>query len=548
MLLVEYFLTDEFAGVKFVAWNANNFDAYFLAAALIQLPDYVIRPYLTRTNALRGLKVIKREDINKENPRCWEFLDGIAITGLVGVSLAKFTKNFAPEHQKMSGVIDFESEEFDYTNPQHRAYALQDSIALYKAMVNAQDILLTEFNQPFAVTMGGACIKIFKAHIPEGVEVHHIPPDALDIVRSYVMRGGFCYCVKRFQGKVWKYDINQAYAAAMREAKLPAGNVFHVKRGVHKFARTYVARLTASNPRNKIPFYYRSERDGRVRSLFATTEIHDTWLTNIEVSQLEREGWKINIIESWCWEEDFSMKDYVDKLERGRMGAVGGPSGPKGTVYKNVGNHSYGKTVEQLEAITYVLAAECPDGFVPYYANEDEPLEHVFMRKEDDVQAKDYHKPQIGAFITAQVRMVVRRAALVSPESWLYADTDCVVFSRDVTAALDIDAKRYGAWKIEESGTPYQMIAKKVYAEYETEFDGQNPRDFTGPPRPDRKCSAKGMNVKRLRAADFYEWFDGEPPLQLQVQRNNFVSVMRGVEMYRSQLRHGTAVEKTLAL
>jgi hypothetical protein len=88
------------------------------------------------------------------------------------------------------------------------------------------------------------------------------------------------------------------------------------------------------------------------------------------------------------------------------------------------------------------------------------------------------------------------------------------------------------------------MIAKKVYAEYETEFDGQNPRDFMGPPRPDRKCSAKGMNVKRLRAADFYEWFDGEPPLQLQVQRNNFVSVMRGVEMYRSQLRHGTAVEK----
>ena len=127
--------------------------------------------------------------------------------------------------------------------------------------------------------------------------------------------------------------------------------------------------------------------------------------------------------------------------------------------------------------------------------------------------------------------MVVRRAALLSPDSWLYADTDCVIFSTDVTARLDIDAKRYGAWKIEEQGAHYQIIAKKVYTE-------------VGAPGY-LKRSAKGMNVKRLTSEDFAEWFEGRPPVQDQVQRNNFLKVMQGAEMYRAQTRRGTAVEAT---
>lgn len=538
-LLEEYFLTDEFAGVKFVAWNANNFDAYFIAAALLSQTKYVLRPYLTRSNALRGLRVLLAEDVNKENPRSWEFLDGMAMLGLVGVSLEKFLENFAPDFRKMIGTIDWETEEFDSTNPLHCQYAMRDSEGLFHAMQNAQQILMEHFDQPLAVTMGGACIKIFKSYIPREVVIRTPKEECVDIIRAYVMRGGYCYCVKRYQGKVWKYDINQAYAAAMREARLPCGDSFYSKRGINEYAKTYIARITATNPQNKVPFYYRSEHEGRMRSMFGVVEIRDSWLTSTEIEQLKKEGWKIKAHESWCWEEDFQMKEYVDRLENGRMTAPGGPSGPQGTVYKNVGNHSYGKTVEQLEPVEYVLAAECPDGYMPYYGDESEPLEHVYFRLLDEPFPKDYHKPQIGAFITAHVRMVVRRAALLSPDTWLYADTDCVVFSSDVTHLLDIHAKRYGAWKVEESGTPYQIIAKKVYAEIESE----NPREFVGPPKPKLKRSAKGMNVRKLTPEDFTEWYEGRPPVQEQVQRNNFISVMRGLEMYRSQRRSGTAVE-----
>ncbi len=93
---------------------------------------------------------------------------------------------------------------------------------------------------------------------------------------------------------------------------------------------------------------------------------------------------------------------------------------------------------------------------------------------------------------------------------------------------LDIDPKRYGAWKIEEQGTIYEIIAKKVYAE----VGGEKP-----------KRSAKGLNVKRLTPDDFARWYEGTAPVQDQIQINNFLSVMHGADMYRAQRREGTRVE-----
>jgi hypothetical protein len=271
--------------------------------------------------------------------------------------------------------------------------------------------------------------------------------------------------------------------------------------------------------------------NGRIRSAFSIEKIDDTWLTSVEVVQLKTEGWQIKIHESYVWATSFSMTEYVDKLETLRMTCEGGPSGPIGTMVKGVGNHSYGKTLESLEPISYLLSAEEPPGYLPMYEGDDpDPIDHVYSRMAhpDDIKGKAYHQPQIGAFITSHVRMVVRRAALKNPDAWLYADTDCVVFSENMTDQLDTDAKRYGAWKVEEEGTQFQIIAKKVYVNLET-----------------KKGSAKGMNVKRLTLHDFDLWFNGTPPVQQQTQRNNFLKVMQGAEMFKTQQRTGTSVSTT---
>ena len=187
----------------------------------------------------------------------------------------------------MVGAIDWDNEEFNPKNPDHQFYAMRDSEGLWHAMQRAQAIMLETFNQPLQVTLGAACVKIFCSQIPEKVVIPHLPDEVLETVRQYVMRGGFCFCVDRYEGPVWKYDLNQAYAAAMREARLPAGRTLWTPGGVNRYAKIYIARVTAFNPENKIPFYYRTLVDDRLRSVYATEEISSTWLTSIEVAQLK---------------------------------------------------------------------------------------------------------------------------------------------------------------------------------------------------------------------------------------------------------------------
>lgn len=526
-LLTGQFLIDDFMGYKFVAWNGNRFDAYFTAAAMIRDDRFIIRPYLTKSKALRGLKIIRAEDIDADVSRVrgWEFLDGIAMLGLTGTSLEKFLANFAPDYRKLTEVIDFEREEFDPSNPEHRAYAMRDSVGLWHGMDRAQRILLDTFGEPLRVTMGGACIRIFQANIPRDITIFSPPSESEAAIRQYVMRGGFCYCAKRYTGPVWKYDLNQAYAAAMRECALPAGPSRHGNLAPVK-GKAAIVRLTATHARNTVPFYYRTMVDGRMRSLFALNEIRDTWVTSDEYWQLKSEGWRISVIECWTWKQTFDMREFVDKLETLRTTCEGGPGGPIGTMVKAVGNHSYGKSIERVEPIEFLLSLECPDGYEPYYGDGFGPLDHVFYRFSDSERAKDYHKPQIGAFITAHVRMVLRRAVLLNPDAWIYADTDCIVFSEDMTGALDIDPKRYGAWKIEESGTVYRFIAKKVYAQV-----------------GGGKRSAKGLHVKALSDDDFARWAEGIEPEQEQTQLQGMLAVLCGAEMYRAQIRRGTRVE-----
>lgn len=530
-LVVSEFLRDDLQGARFVAWNGNRYDAFFIAASLVTNPAYVLQPYLTRGKTLRGLRVIPAEHFGQKNAPCWEFLDGIAMLGLVGFPLSKLVATFAPDFPKLTNNIDFDKEEFNPDNPQHCAYAMRDSEGLYHAMTRAQQIMIETFDEPLGVTMGGACIKIFTAHIPAGVEVEALIPDTERVVIDYVMRGGFCFCAQRYAGPIWKYDINQAYAAAMRESLLPAGSALNIKGPPPPMAKVYIVRIKATNPRNKIPFYHRAMVNGRIRSLFSVQEIPETWVTCDEYRQLQAEGWRITALETIAFSQAFSMTAYVDKLETLRTTCEGDPSGPIGTMVKATGNHSYGKTVEQIEPIQYVLAAECPPDCVPYYSDDPlnpDPIEHVYWRIDADRKAKAHHQPHIGAFITAHVRMKVRRAALIDPDAWLYADTDCVIFSRDVTAHMDIDAKRYGAWKIEETGTPYRITAKKVYSEI-----GGGSR------------SAKGLNVRNLTDDDFAKWHEGEAPIQEQLQLQNFLATMHGAEMFRKQKREGTRIYLT---
>jgi len=533
-------LIPEFAGARFAAWNGNNFDVYLIAAALLQSHDYTLRPYLTRSKNLRGLRVVSNTLKTKSGKGflSWEFLDAMAMTGAQSwpdKRLKFFLERFAPEYGKLAGP-DWSREEFDANNPAHVKYAERDSEGLFHAMSIAQGIVLETFGVPLYPTIGNTGIRIFQREMPEGVNVWEPPFTALNIIRDYLLRGGYCDNAGRFDGPIWQYDINQAYAAAMRDCWLPAGRCIHTDR-VNRYANAAIykvrGRARPGSSGARISFYYRNmERE----AIYGKGEITDTWITNEELQQLQREGWDLTVSEGWFWDEVFNMKVYVDRLEKLRGEAPGGPNGAIGLMVKAIGNNSYGKTVERLGGLELVLARDCPEGYMSYQA-EDDIFMNVWAKFAKPVP-RAYHQPQIGSFITAHVRMVTRRAALMDPDAWLYTDTDGCKFSRPV--ALNLDPKRYGFWKQEIAGEHYRLINKKTYYSMEKVVD-----EDTGITRP-KVAHAKGLNVRRLTDTDFDRWYAGAPPEQKQVQKQNFVKVMTGFDMFSDRVKMGEILPTAL--
>lgn len=525
-IIIENLLTDTFIGSRFIGWNANRFDAYFIARSIVLFDDrFIVRPYMTRSKKLRGMRVCE-----KNNDKVyWEFLDAMAMTGLdsVGMKLKKFLSLFASDFGKLD--LDFSKESFDPNNMKHVQYAERDSEGLYRAFQKANSIVKDLTGSGFTATLGNLAIKYFQSQLPENVLCWSPFNDSAIPLYGPLKRGGYCWIQKKHHGPVWKYDLNQAYAAAMRDCKLPAGRCIHTTKFVKDKCGIYHVTLSRKD-KAVVPFYYRNSDDNS--SNFSIGVLSRTWINSDEFMHLEKDNWTIEIMEGFYWEESFVMSDMVNTLEKLRFSDPQGPSGPLGIIVKTLGNSAYGKTLEQTEGVEIIMSKECPDGFVSYRA-EEQGYDHIFCRL-NEPYFKPYHCPQIGIFITAHVRIIVREAALLNPNVFLYADTDCIAFSQNMDNFLDIDPRRYGAWKKENNGETYIILGKKIYKDMDelSNKDGEFMRQ-----------KAKGLNVKNLTDKDYLDWYyNNKIPEQRQLQRNNFVKFLSGDQMFRNLDRKGTDI------
>lgn len=630
-LFAKHFFTPEHKGWRFVSWNGLRFDMLLLFRALAKhAPQFVIRPYVAGQGQIRGARVYLRDD-----PKIWwELLDGMAMTYLK-IRLAEFVGMFAPDFPKLSGP-DFESgEEFDSDNPEHVRYAERDSEGLYHALQEVDRIMVDLTGRGLQCTIGNAGIKFFERSLPENAGIPPVPESLWDGLFTYAMRGGYVYVARQHDGPMWQYDLNQAYAAAMR-MPLPNGRAIRTRREIPGELGCYWATISRSS-RSPVPFYcktsertsygdpegfrakfaewaddirsypryqgslsidqatgevyarggLRAERSGtqvatkadveklrgELRALgydltFETVDdllyqaVMDspfedhfvvpepnvriardgdpfecfgdepvkTLVLSPEVETLRRWGWDVQIHGGYTWMETFDMSAMVDRLEELRRTCPGGPKGPIGTMVKAIGNHSYGKTTERLATESVVIAGECPPDHAPWKPEEPE-LECFWVALEDDPRSrKRYHRPQIGAFITAYVRMWLYDAIMAAPEAFLKADTDSLAFDRPV-AHLDVDPARYGAWKAEYAGERGIVIGKKCYL-----VIGADGREH---------AVCKGLSVRRLHLEDYEDWLrTGEPPAQVQIQTLGWRAGVLG-DRYRVQERRGTDFRKT---
>lgn len=529
-ILETRFLQPELDRAMFIAWNANRFDAYFIAKALILSDAWIVHPYLTASKQLRGFRVKSKEKQKNRRALSFQFLDGMSITGLQGVPLGDkkddatgkvkkgFLSVFAPDFKKLD--FDHERTTFDPKNPEHVKYAERDSIGLYHGMVRVNEIVKQLTGMEIRPTIGNLAIHYLLTKLPAPDFLKRPPDNVLEILHLSVKRGGYCWAAKQYSGPVWKYDLNQAYAAAMRECELPCGDVAHTVEYVPNVPGIYHCRFSRRRKTN-VPFYYKPENG---IGLFTAGAEAQGWLTSIEIEHLQRDGWTVEILDGYAWSHGFNLRGMVDDLERLRGTDPEGPSGPLGTMVKAIGNNAYGKTLEQLNNVELIFAKECPDGYL-FWEPTDPDMQNVFCRIRFAID-KPYHLPQIGSFITAHVRVKLREAAIKMENEFIYADTDCLVFSKPADH-LEIDAKKYGAWKQEANGDLYMIVAKKVYASEKGEV------------------KAKGLNTKHLTPEVYKEWINGKVPKQTQTQRQNFLQFIGGAAMFKDTERTGTDVKKS---
>ncbi len=496
------FFTPKTNGTRFVAWNANRFDLRIVMNALIDhAPDFTIRPFVARNAGLRGARI-------QHGKHSWLLLDGVAMTGLVKTSLKSYVETYAPDFPKLTGSIDWSREDFDASNPLHIVYAIRDAEALYHAITAHEQIAIEATGSPLRVTIGRLGIDFFASRMPNQKASWSLSTADERLVRRYAFRGGYVYTRGAFHGPVWSYDLNQAYAAAMRAIALPCGTVRYEKGPlVSSLPGIYVCVARRDSP--TIPYLFKAYAPGEAgdgNAIFSSGERVRTVLTSEEVHCLTDCGWEISPEHGIVWDDSFHMASLVDELQALRFSDPAGPSGPIGLFAKMLGNNAYGKTVEVLAPFERALTRGTPPGknWLLEFP-EDESLHAFWVREVTNPTAleRPYHRPQIGAFITAHVRCRVYRAAMSSEDSFLKADTDSVSFSRP-NPFLECDPREYGKWKLEYDGAEHYIIAKKVYAvKIGTEV----------------KVVCKGLSTKRLTWEHFERWFSsGEAPVQAQTQ------------------------------
>jgi hypothetical protein len=100
---------------------------------------------------------------------------------------------------------------------EYKKYGMQDSIALYNALINAQQLYFDQFNIDICdiVSTASLAFKIFRTHYLE-TEIPLLTPFEDEFVRTSYLGGATDY-YKCLGDKVYHYDINSLYPYAMLE-------------------------------------------------------------------------------------------------------------------------------------------------------------------------------------------------------------------------------------------------------------------------------------------------------------------------------------------
>lgn len=293
-------------------------------------------------------------------------------------------------------------------------------------------------------------------------------------VRPYYM-GGRCQAMGAgiFHGTWRVYDINSAYAFAMREIQHPIGSTFNWNNRIT--SRTAFARVRAIN-RGALGMHTPEGLRFDVEKGEFNATIHEI-KAGEETGRLK----VLRVIQALDFQEWGTFEDFIDTFTSKKIAAEKRDDKIHRDFYKRVCNSAYGRfAIDGAKHLDCTLTGAADPAPLPqpsmtcmrgeccgecWRVFETGPGYIIWYRP---AQRQQYDNIATGASITGATRAILLRA-LDKADMPMYCDTDSIICR---SLGVDVDPLALGKWKLEDlpkkSGmTEFDELAiagKKLYA------------------------------------------------------------------------------------
>ena len=165
-----------------------------------------------------------------------------------------------------------------------------------------------------------------------------------DLVKAYY--GGRCDMFVPFNNhdeKVYAYDVNSLYPFAMKEFKMPVGNINYFEGNILEIDKNPFGffEVDIISPDINIPILpFKSFGKGHFSTIFPTGKWKG-WYSSIEIFKAIELGYNINILRGYTFEKEDIFSDYINKLYEIKKNSH--KNSPHYTIVKLLMNSLYGR-------------------------------------------------------------------------------------------------------------------------------------------------------------------------------------------------------------
>lgn len=370
-------------------------------------------------------------------------------------SLKSLCKHFAPAEGQKLAIDDIAH--FDISNPEHVAYALQDSVALWHGLTGFFKILADSFDISPALTIASTAVRAWEHTLGENDKFYPLSNIEDQWMREFYYGALTGLTTTQPQFNVETFDINSSYPSIMESVPMPTRWewIAGVELGDWVLGEDGFVKCVVRTPDDLVvPILPTRDSDGRMiwrRGTFATA---------VSIPELRfalEHGYELLELQRACIfkKTRIVFEDFVARCKTLRREY-------KNTnveqVSKLIQNSLYGKFGARRERIVTVIVDDFDSFDTDLFPTV---IPNLYLDvKEERVRAL----PHWAAWITAHARLRLLEVIYrIGPEKVIYYDTDSITVQQGTFPVDLVDPQAYGYWKREKEWKTFTAVAPKVY-------------------------------------------------------------------------------------